>query len=528
MEKGVLILVLLAALPAVLANDNPVGIDVNASSVRLYNDFHSYYFNTSSMIQFTNNFEEYWSKNNLCLGWEGASWQYYCKDSINMSWSYDTDNLTYAWIQGLKNLSKGGKDARFNITYWLGVDDEFMTVWVGLENTGVSDIDNRLKFAWITDSIRIGADVEDDVVQAWLNDSWMVERYLNESLNISRDYVYGNKFILQDLSTLQKIEMWWQYNNYTVSVVSDPAQYNAPVEVRLNYDNGIPVGQSRKTAFYWVDDINCYTMFGDKYEPDFPEGGFPDGSKFSDGNTTWGMTCHIDPDSTACSMQSGPSRCPTGDYTRCRIYRRLGDGGWVGVATSANGNNCEDDDGVVNIGHYADYTPAKMAFRSDLRHDTLTDYRCVLEDVTFVGVGCAIQTPGQATTQINDYWYNNHTPQASYVVFNATPTGENDIHCNYSFSDIDSDAENLSISPNYVWFKNGAEQPQLANLSNISASNFSACDSWSCGVRVYDDVFITGREDFNLSQSYSLFCEVLGNALGFKFFGSLWGVCEWD
>jgi len=504
-EAAWLLILLLVVMQSASANDYPVGYELLDGNkvLRLYNDYYSYYFNTSSMIQLTNHYDEYWTKNNLCLAYETSSWEYFCKDSLNMDWSIDTDNMTFVWVQGLKNITKGSKKAEFNITYYLGVDDEELTVVVGVENVGQVDINNRLKFVWIIEDIQIGADVENDVIQAWLNETWMVERLLNETINYTADYVYDQQFELRDILSDDYLRLRWQYSDYTVNVESSPPQHNAPVRLMLNYDGGIGVGESKKTKFFWVDAIPCYATFGDRYSP---AGNYPSYSQFSDGNDSWGMTCHIRPDSTACPTVVTPTSCAAGgEVVRCRIQKRYtGVATWLTVASSSSNVNYGTDD--VTIGLFANYPIATMAASQDLRHNHKTDYRCQIVYEWFD------DTPGEMACvydnydiqRIDDYWYNNHTPESQNIMLNSTSISDNDdLKCLYDYYDNDTDPENVSLVE-YEWFKGGVKQPDLSNLSNISHTNTSACDSWSCGVKVFDDVFKTSKEGFNQSSPISV------------------------
>jgi len=497
--------------------EDPLGYELldGDTILHIWNENYDFYFDYPDMVQLTNNYEEYWSHNTLCLAYKTTSWNYRCTDTLPFNWSITSDGTSYVKIQGNKELEVGNKEAQFNVIYLLENYDEELTINVGLENTGESNITNEIRFAWIIDDINISYTKEDDVLYLWEDETTYDEYYLNESLDISDSDVYNKKLEIHDLNTQEYLRLRWDYNDYVVKVKSEEGQYNAPTTLLLKYDNGIDVGESKSTQFYWIDAIECYAMWGDNYDP---AGNYDSYTQFSDGNRSWGMTCHIDPSSTACSSYQDPDACVDGDwdtgYLGCRIQVRYNNSNtWITVASSAVGENCNNDDGLGN--HFAELTQSMMEGEGDLRHNNKTDYRCQVFErknaVAFPEDRC--DYANAAIDLKNDYWLNNNTPIVSNPFIYGNITDDEDFYGNYTFTDLDGDFENLDLTQ-YQWYVDGVYNSNYDNLSIIYAENTTVGEKWSFRVKAFDDVFVTENEEWSEISNNATILEAANETSG--------------
>lgn len=411
-----------------MEHDTDVGYQFldSGNVLNIWNTNDDYFFEYPNMIQLSNHYNEYWSHNVVCLGYNTTSWNYLCTDTLPIWWEVTTDNETYVKVTGSKTLNIGAKSAMINWTYNLYTYDTQLNINLAITNVGTSDIDNELRFGWIINDIKIDNTYQNDKVTFWTNASQTEEYWLNESLNVvkTQDDLYYNFFRIYDNSSLGYLRLGWQYNqNYKVFVKSEAGQYNAPISLMLEYANGISAGQTRQTNFNWIDAIQCYAMWGDKYEP---SGNYPSDTRFSDGNRSWGMTCHIDPASTACPISESPSACRVGvggQHLFCTISVKYeGSAVWKKLLQTEDSVNCGVGDSVDYIGRFVDLTAEDMEGYGDLQHNNKTSYRCQVANDVYLDPFCSSEVI--ATDIKTDYWYNNNTPRALNVSIVANYTKE--------------------------------------------------------------------------------------------------------
>jgi hypothetical protein len=257
----------------------------NGEVLRVWNRFDNYYFNTSNGIQLTNHYNEYWSHNVLMLG-------YYNNDVWNLIYRTDelsgfnkdivSDNETYVNITLWKNLEYQGYDFRLAIWYYLGMDDNELTVIPYIKNIDDEDIPYNLGFAWEIKDIQIDMTPEGDYIE--INGTTY---YLNEE---DLDETYKNMitpcfYIREDINGDESESLYLRWNenlNYVVRVESRDGQYNAPVTLGIKIGT-LDVGQEKFTKLFWYDASDVVYYF-DNY---FPGEAWPTNPAYMvDGNTS--------------------------------------------------------------------------------------------------------------------------------------------------------------------------------------------------------------------------------------------------
>jgi len=222
--------------------------------LRIWNKYDSYYFNTSNGIQFSNHYNEYWSHNVLMLG-------YYNNDVWNLIYRTDelsgfnkniySDDETYVNATIWKDLSYGGYDFRLAIRYYLGVDDNELTIIPYIKNIDTEDIPYNLGFAWEMNDIQIDMTTSGDYIE--INGT---SYYLNQTL----DNTYKNMenpcfYIREDKSDTcsESLYLRWDESlNDIVKVKSRTGEYNAPVTLGIKIGT-LGVGQEKYTSLFWHD-----------------------------------------------------------------------------------------------------------------------------------------------------------------------------------------------------------------------------------------------------------------------------------
>jgi len=243
----------------------PIGYELmdNDSVLRLWNRFNSYYFNTSNGIQFSNHFNKYWSHNVLMLG-------YYNNEEWNLVYRVDelsgfnknivSDNESFVNVTLWKDLSYGVYDFRLAIRYFLGVDDNELTVIPYIKNLGV-EIPFVLGFAWEIKDIQVDMTFGGDYIE--INGT---SYFLNSSLNETyTDLVDSCFYIREDISNYssESLYLGWDENlDYKVQVKSRDGQYNAPVTLGIKIGT-LGVGQEKYTCLFWHDASEVVYYFND-------------------------------------------------------------------------------------------------------------------------------------------------------------------------------------------------------------------------------------------------------------------------
>jgi len=223
--------------------------------LHIWNKYDNYYFNTSSGIQLTNHFDDYWSHNVLMLG-------YYNNDQWNLIYRTDelsgfnkdivSDNETFVNVTLWKNLNYEGYDFRLAIRYYLGVDDNELTVIPYIKNIDNEDIPYDLGFAWEIKDIQIDMTTENDYIDIngttyYLNISGLNETYINLD-----DPCF---YIREDTGDNRSESLYLRWDkslNYKVQVKSRDGQYNAPVTLGIKIGT-LVVGQEKYTEMFWHD-----------------------------------------------------------------------------------------------------------------------------------------------------------------------------------------------------------------------------------------------------------------------------------
>jgi len=231
--------------------------------LHIWNKYDSYYFNTSSGIQLTNHYDEYWSHNVLMLG-------YYNNDDWNLIYRTDelsgfnkdieSDNETFVNVTLWKNLNYAGYDFRLAIRYYLGADDNELTIIPYIKNIDNEDIPYNLGFAWEIKDIQIDMTEENDYIDIdgttyYLNASGLNETYTN--LDIPSFIIKEN---ISDDKTESLYLRWDENLNYKIQVKSRTGQYNAPVTLGIKIGI-LDVGQEKYTELFWYDACKATYFF---------------------------------------------------------------------------------------------------------------------------------------------------------------------------------------------------------------------------------------------------------------------------
>lgn len=237
------------------AGSTEIGYDLldGGNVLHIWNNYDSYYFNTSSGIQLTNHYDEYWSHNVLMLGYyNNDQWnRIYRTDELSgFNKDIDTDDETYVNATLWKDLTYHGYNFRLAIRYHLGVEDKELTVIPYIKNLGQA-IPYVLGFAWELKDIQVDMTPENDYIE--INGTTY---YLNQSL----DETYKNMnqscfYIREDISSDRSESLYLCWNDsldYLVKVKSREGQYNAPVTLGIKIGT-LAVGQEKYTSLLWHD-----------------------------------------------------------------------------------------------------------------------------------------------------------------------------------------------------------------------------------------------------------------------------------
>jgi hypothetical protein len=254
--------------------------------LHIWNRFDSYYFNTDNGVQLTNHYNEYWSHNVLMLG-------YYNNDEWNLIYRSDnlsgfnkeivSDNETFVNVTLWRNLNYGGYDFRLAIRYFLGVDDNELTVIPYIKNIDDEDIPYVLGFAWEINDIQVDMTPGGDYIE--INGT---SYDLNDTLDLSFSnmtvpvYCWDNAtnetyvcdyipipffYIREDMSGDRSESLYLRWNEslkYRVQIESREGQYNAPVTLGIKIGT-LDVDQEKYTSIFWHDASEVVYYF-DSYD----------------------------------------------------------------------------------------------------------------------------------------------------------------------------------------------------------------------------------------------------------------------
>ena len=222
--------------------------------LHLWNQYDSYYVNTSSGVQLTNHKDEYWSRNVLMLG-------YYNNDQWNLLYRTDeltgftreieSDDATFVHVTLWKDLTYAGYLFRLAIRYHLGVYDNDLTVIPSIKNIGSSSIPYVLGFGWELKDIQINMTTEGDYILID-QQTYLLNQTLDNSYTSLNDTVF---YLMEDVtgSQIQSLYLRWNPNlNYKLVVKSRSGQQNAPVTLFIRIGM-LAAGQQKHTLFQWYD-----------------------------------------------------------------------------------------------------------------------------------------------------------------------------------------------------------------------------------------------------------------------------------
>jgi len=167
----------------------------------------------------------------------------------NFNRSIQTDNETYVNATLWKDINYEGYDFRLAVNYYLGLNDENLSITIYGKNTGI-DIPFDLGFAWKVTDINIPpSNVSDEIT---IN----VTIYpLNETYNsLFKDMDIAN-FKIRDGCRYLRID-WNENLSYAVKMYGDGNQEDFYVMLLINTGN-FTTGQEKSTTFYWIDAGTC-------------------------------------------------------------------------------------------------------------------------------------------------------------------------------------------------------------------------------------------------------------------------------
>ena len=222
--------------------------------LHLWNQYDSYYFNTSSGIQLTNHKDQYWSRNVLMLG-------YYNNDQWNLLYRTDeltgftkhieTDDATYVNITLWKDLTYAGYSFRLAIRYHLGANDNDLTIIPSIKNIGTTSIPYVLGFGWELKDIQINMTTQGDYILVD-QDKYLLNQTLDNSYTSLNDTVF---YLMEDVTGSQTKSLYLRWNpdlTYKLLVKSRSGQQNAPVTLFIRVGT-LAVGQQKHTLLRWYD-----------------------------------------------------------------------------------------------------------------------------------------------------------------------------------------------------------------------------------------------------------------------------------
>jgi len=222
--------------------------------LHIWNKFDSYYFDTNSGMQFSNHFNEYWSHNVLMLGYyNNNEWNliYRTDELSGFTKNVNTDNETYVNVTLWKNLEYKGYDFCLAIRYYLGIDDNELTVIPYIKNIDQSDIPYVLAFGWEMKDIQVDMTESNDYI--YVNRTMY---YLNQTLNNTYTGLLDPEFYLtENITNITSKSLYLKWNeslNYKLHVKSRDGQYNAPTTLFVRIGT-LDSGQSKQTKIYWYD-----------------------------------------------------------------------------------------------------------------------------------------------------------------------------------------------------------------------------------------------------------------------------------
>jgi hypothetical protein len=380
---------------ATAVNPTPFGYDFldNGKIFHMWNSKLDFYFNVTSGLQFTNNYNVYWNRNIYCIGYKNLTtgiWDDKCNDGSilnTFSWKIYTDNLTYVSAQGFKNITFAGRQVEVGLNYSLNNSINDLIIRPSLKNVDSSNILEQIRFKWHSRDILVG-----DGINNYLQANG-TEINLANSWNITRTNITPQKYIVTDADTGEWFQVKWNYNDNSLSVISEPSQYNAPLTLILN-DTRLNVNQTKATNLFWIDATCILTI-----HPNAPA----NNSRFSDLDNIHEFGGCVDLD----SICPGSANCPG----IVRISRRFqGASGFTTLfSVPSTSADCSENENLLR--------------NVSIPHNNQTDFRLTFTEELEVLDICQPSISPFRTGQRDNWWLNNHTPTTHNVsinIFNDT------------------------------------------------------------------------------------------------------------
>lgn len=234
----------------------------DATTVHIWNTQDDYYFNKSSGIQFTNHFQDYWTKNVFCIGYyANDTWnKINCADELDdFNRTIDTDNSTYVNATLWKEIIYSGYNMRLAVNYYLGLDDNNLTITIDAKNTGI-DIPFELGFAWKVQNFQIPPSENGDSMRINGTDYNLNGTYDLLFTNMTSKHItFSNTTIFEPIPYFRAydgqsfLRLDWNENlNYAVKMYGDGNQSDFYTAVLINVGT-FTAGQEKSTQFYWID-----------------------------------------------------------------------------------------------------------------------------------------------------------------------------------------------------------------------------------------------------------------------------------
>lgn len=254
----------------------------NNSVVHIWNTQDDYFFEKDSGIQLTNHYQAYWTRNVFCIGYySGGEWhRIKCSDELtNFNKDIYTDNSSFVNATLWKDISYNGYDLRFGVNYYLGLDDENLSITVYGKNIGI-DIPFDLGFAWKVKDIDVPSSETTDTItinqSQYKTDGIYNITFKDMTRNVTQcqqNGTYGNGTPIIECSSTQypisyykisdvnegtigidnflRID-WDDTLDYAVRLYGDGNPSNSYSALLVNAGHLSP-NQEKSTTFHWID-----------------------------------------------------------------------------------------------------------------------------------------------------------------------------------------------------------------------------------------------------------------------------------
>jgi hypothetical protein len=430
--------------------------------LHIWNKYDSYYFDTNSGIQLTNHYDEYWSHNVLMLG-------YYNNDQWNLIYRTDelsgfnknieSDNETFVNATLWKDLSYGGYDFRLAIRYYLGVNDNELTVIPYIKNIDTQDIPYILGFGWELNDIMVDMTETGDYIEVD-NESYLLNQSLDNSYTNLSDPAF---YILENITetTSESLYMRWDKDlSYALRVKSRAGQYNAPVTlfVRIGV---LDVGQEKSTEMFWYD-ASKVTYYFNRYDTEGGEEWSTNPGYMVDGDTRNFASTSISDDVELCddnTYNSGGSGVISKVELRALTYYQGVGWGYVNLVPVFDGSSDGDNhqiscSGSATWSKWMDITSDTNAPGSWSWSDIESLDCDVVSDVVSGDVYCSKVEIQVTYTPNTTPGISNPSPADDSINISISPTLSIDVY--------DAEADSMDIS----WLSNSSGSWQVFGTNN--------------------------------------------------------------